>query len=185
MKNVALFGHMASGKSTIAAALIESGGYTKGSFAKPLKEIAALAYGPVSKSSMYAIIDGETGKNATVSGRQILQGVGQAMKTFDRHFWLNIFLRTHLGGPYVLEDGRFLFERDALADRDWLIVGVTTPQSIRESRYITLYGRAPTLDEQTHASEMDINTIIQESDVIVQGIDDPYWNAKRILEKAR
>jgi dephospho-CoA kinase len=186
VRNVAIFGQMAAGKSTIAAALVEAG-YHRMSFAAPLKNVAALAYGKVGKSDTYRVtaLDGTVSE---ISGREVLQRVGQSIKAHDRDFWLQCFLRdsaNYLDTALVVDDGRFLFERDALRAKGWLIVGVNTSHSVRMQRYETLYGRVPTEAEQNHQSEVEVPTIVQEADLILQGTDDPYWTAKKILDKAR
>lgn len=187
MRNVALFGQMAAGKSTIAAALVDAG-YHRMSFAAPLKNVAALAYGKVEKSGKYEITSSDGGGSSLISGREILQRVGQSIKSHDRDFWLRCFLRdaSNYGDtPLVVDDGRFLFERDALRAYGWLIVGINTSHSVRMQRYETLYGRTPTPEEENHESEKEVPLIVQSADLIIQGTDDPYWNAKTILNLAR
>lgn len=182
-RNVALFGKAASGKTTIATVLAETG-YLRMSFATPLKNVAALAYGTIGKGEWYDVKQGD--EMVSLSGRGVLQQIGQAVKEVDQEFWLKAFLRDagrHGDKQVVLDDGRFEFERDALRGRGFLIVGVNTPQAVRHYRYEMLYGRKPTAEEEGHASESQIDRILQESDVIVQGTDDPYANVRRILEK--
>jgi hypothetical protein len=186
LRNVAIFGQMAAGKSTIAAALAEAG-YHRMSFAAPLKNVAALAYGKIEKSGRYQVVSNE-GQQEDISGREVLQRVGQSIKAHDRDFWLRAFLRdadNYLDTPLVVDDGRFLFERDALRSRGWFIVGLNTAHPVRMQRYETLYGRLPTEAEQNHESEVEVPVIVQESDIILQGTDDPYWNARTILTKTR
>src|SRR3990167_1650751 len=169
MHNIALFGQMASGKSTISAALVDAG-YVKISFAGPLKAVSELAYGKIYKSEYYTVI--QDGNEVRLSGRQILQGVGQSVKSLDRNFWLNCFLRTARSfgeTSLVVDDGRFIFERDALRKAGWTIVGIHTAHAIRMQRYQTLYGREPTEEEQNHQSELEIPTILDHADLIVQG----------------
>jgi len=186
MKNVALFGQMASGKSSIAAAMVDSG-YTQMSFAQPLKNIAELAYGKVDKSGEYHVTSLD-GLDSTISGREVLQRVGQSIKGHDRDFWLRCFFRAsenYLDYPLVVDDGRFVFERDALRDRGWLIVGIDTPEGIRWERYRNIYGRYPTDVEMNHQSEIELPGIISEADIIISGTDDPYVNLAKIRAKAR
>jgi dephospho-CoA kinase len=178
---------MAAGKSTIAAAL-EDAGYHRMSFAGPLKNIAALAYGPVSKAEMYEVMPIAAGFDKhLVSGREILQDIGQYMKYVDRDFWMKCFLRDaerYDTMPLVVDDGRFLFERDLLRSNGWLIVGIDTEDEVRYDRYQTLYGRRPTEAEATHESERDVPQIVRESDIIVSGTTEAYQNVRAILERA-
>jgi len=177
---------MASGKSAIAAGLIDSG-YVRLSFAQPLKNIAELAYGKVDKSGEYEIttLDGVI---AMVSGREVLQGVGQSIKSHDRDFWLKCFFnaaKNYLDTPVVVDDGRFTFERDALSQKGWLIVGIDTPEGIRHERYMSVYGRYPTMTELTHQSEIELPNIIRDADIVVSGVEDPYENVRTILHHAK
>lgn len=186
MKSVALFGQMASGKSTISTALVDSG-FVQLAFAQPLKNISELAYGKVDKSGEYWITTME-GKHESISGREVLQRVGQSIKSHDRDFWLRCFFRTadnYLDTPLVVDDGRFIFERDALSAKDWLIVGIDTPETVRRERYLTVYGRYPTTVELNHQSEVELPGIIDEAELIVNGTADPYHNVRLILEAAR
>ena len=74
MRNIALFGQMASGKSSIAAALVDSG-FIQLSFAQPLKNIAELAYGKIDKSGEYDVT-GLDGSISIISGREVLRKSG-------------------------------------------------------------------------------------------------------------
>jgi hypothetical protein len=186
LRSVALFGQMASGKSSIANILIDEG-FIRMSFAGPLKSIAELAYGPVDKTATYTVTNLADGRERQISGREVLQGVGQSIKSHDRDFWLRCFFRNadnFSPNPLVVDDGRFKFERDALRERDWLVVGVQTPREERHARYLSAYGRYPTPEEESHQSEVEIPLIIQEAELILDGTDSPIANAERIMERA-
>jgi hypothetical protein len=183
--NVALFGNMGAGKSTIADALTEHG-YHRVSFAGPLRNVAALAYGEIDKGRTYFVMDPKCGKERKVTGRQILQGIGQAIKTFDRDFWLKCFIRdtqNYLDTPLVVDDGRFPFEFNALASRGWYTVGIATPDEVRFARIESIRGFAPTEEEKYHESEVEIPGIVTKCDLIVDGTADPYRNAREIIER--
>lgn len=169
--NIALFGNMASGKSSIANYLIDNLGYARIAFADPLKSISELAYGKIDKTGEYEVTS-NTGVITVISGRQVLQRVGEVVKNHDRDFWLKCFFNTaqrYENHPLVVDDGRFLFERDALVDNDWLIVGVDTPVEVRMERYLETYGRMPNPEELVHQSEIEIPLIIESADVIISG----------------
>jgi hypothetical protein len=186
LRNVALFGQMASGKSSIAAALVDSG-YVQLAFAQPLKNISELAYGKIDKSGVYQVTDLD-GTDSTISGREVLQRVGQSIKSHDRDFWLRCFFNTssnYLDTPLVVDDGRFLFERDSLRGKGWLVVGINTPERVRRERYQTVYGRLPTEVELNHQSEIELPDIIQQAHIVVNGTADPYENVRVILRAAR
>lgn len=185
MRNVAIFGQMYAGKSTLASALVDAG-YVRLSFAGPLKNVASMAYGNVEKGRDYEItnLDGTTQR---VSGRAILQGVGQSIKSLDRDFWLRCFRRDiqrYLDQPLVVDDGRFIFERDALRELGFLIVGVETPFAERMARAEFISGRRPSDEELEHQSEREIPHILHEVDITVSGTGDAYSEARRILEAA-
>lgn len=194
MKNVALFGNMYAGKSTLAAALVDAG-YVKLSFAGPLKNIAAMAYGEIDKtqdyettSVDYPIATTEKYKIVHKSGRQLLQEIGQTIKEVDKDFWLKVFFRdakNYGDMPLTVDDGRFMFEFEALKEQGWLTVGIMVPETIRDMRAVTINGRPPTPEERNHASEIEVPDIIAKCDIVVDGTVEAYYNAKRILHAAR
>lgn len=185
MRNIAITGLMGSGKSSIAAALVDSG-FTKIAFADPIRNVASMAFGPISKAQDYKVDSIEGSR--LVSGRVVLQRVGQSVKSFDNLFWTRAFLRNsdnYLDVPLVCDDMRFTHERDALRGRGWLIVGLLCPDSVRIERLTVVNGRPPTPEEMRHESEREVPDILDTSDIIVDGTRDPFLNAKKILEAAR
>ncbi len=177
---------MQSGKSTLADALVDSG-YTRLSLAAALKEFAAMAYGPVGKSTEYEVVDLVSGEKNKISGRVVLQRLGQSVKVMDRDFWIKILLnnaKMYLDTPLVVDDMRFPYEEDAFRAADWLIVGVNASTAERMRRAEALTGREPTSEELSHDSEKFVPGIIERADVIVQGERDVYENVKLILEEA-
>lgn len=188
--SILLVGHMASGKTTLASALLESG-FRKESFAKGVRTVADLAYGELNKGQMYLINDIGSG-HIEVSGRELMQRIGQSIKLIDSEFWLRAIERRMNATEdkasrfhkWVVDDGRFDFELEWARKKGWLIVGVNTPEPIRDQRYEIIYGRKPTLNEKNHMSEQQIPQLLLECDLVVQGNEDPYRNMKRILEYA-
>lgn len=192
MKDILLIGQMAAGKTTIAAALGEMG-YVRQSFADGVKDIAAMAYGRIDKGGTYLIHELGMGY-IEVTGREILQRVGQDIKRIDQDFWLRIIEQkmikrvdynewsdTEKDVHYVIDDGRFDFELDWCRLKGFLIVGVNTPEPMRIQRYQTVYGRTPTVAELTHISETQVPQLLNHCDVIVQGSADPYDNVRKIM----
>lgn len=187
MNGVLLVGNMASGKTTIASAISETG-FRKESFAKGVRDVADMAYGELKKGGVYLVNDIHSGY-IEISGREIMQRVGQHIKLIDQEFWLRAIERRmkeveHEDGRFhkwVIDDGRFDFELAWARKRGWLIVGVNTPEPIRDQRYEIVYGRKPTDAEKNHASEQGILQLLLECDIVVQGNEDPYQNIKRIL----
>ena len=182
--NIGLAGSMYAGKSTIASALTAHG-YQPMSFANPLKNVAALAYGPIDKSANYMTTHREQrGVYPIKSGRQILQEVGQTLKAVDRDFWLRCFSReaARYEGPLVVDDLRFWFEMEHLVSMGWVIVGVNTPLEVRMERAERIMGRRPTEAEMSHQSEIEVPRIIAAADLTVTGNGDPYAEAQRIID---
>lgn len=192
--NIGLAGNMYAGKSTIADALTEYG-YQRMSFAAPLKNVAALAYGPIDKSATYETVQSVAPRPPRTepyaiekSGRQILQEVGQAMKIVDRDFWLRCFSREaarYGDTPLVVDDLRFWFEMEHLIRLGWIIVGVNTPLPVRMERAERILGRRPTDAEMSHQSEIEVPKIISAADMVVSGNGDPYREAESILDAYR
>jgi hypothetical protein len=125
--------------------------------------------------------------NQKLTGREVLQKVGETIKWVDRDFWLKCFVRqaeSYGDTPLVVDDGRFLFEFDKLKAEGWLTVGVNTSLSVRMQRYESMYGRTPTESELNHESEKHVPQIIQQCHLILQGTDDPYYNLRQIQRNA-
>lgn len=173
--SVAIVGEFASGKTTLANTLIESFGYRRVSFAGRLKEMAREVYGPegpIEKTKEYEVWPLNWDDPGTLSGREILQRLGQSVKELDRLFWvrwlMNDIDRGHWGdGPFVTDDCRFTYEAEALKERGFLIARIMTPVRVRMQRYEMTYGRLPTDAEMNHPSETEVQNI--EWDILLDG----------------
>lgn len=174
MKNVALVGGFGSGKTTVADGLASKHGYRRVSLATTLKRIAADALNggeDIQKSDLYEVT-GLNGVEMFLSGRQVLQELGQSVKRLDRNFWTRWLLSdiargTYGPGPFVVDDCRFSYEADALAAQGFLIVRLAVPDDVRKARYASVYGREPSATEMAHPSEVEMSLI--EEDAIVDG----------------
>lgn len=176
-KNVAVVGGFAAGKTTLSDGLVQQG-WTRVSFAKYLKDIAAYVYGNglnISKDEHFTLrnMDGTT---RMASGRTILQELGQTVKAMDRDFWIrvlqsDIYNGLYGTGPYVIDDCRFPYEADALKDMDFIIVKLDTPLDTRIRRYFQTYGIYPTPAELVHPSEIELVDIV--ADYIIDGEKEP------------
>lgn len=166
MSNLAIVGKFGAGKSTVAQILVDYYRFTRLSFAGRLKQVAADVFGngdPIAKEGIYTVtkLDGES---TFLSGRQVLQELGQSVKALDREFWIR-WLMTDVDrglygdGPFVIDDCRFPYEADALRARGFNIVLLTAPDEVRMERYELLYGRRPTEDEMNHPSEIEVDDI--------------------------
>jgi hypothetical protein len=174
VRSVAIVGEFCSGKTTLADYLVERYGYTRVSFARRLKEVAAAVYNngaPIEKNGMYEVVDPRIGVNE-LSGRIILQVLGQSVKALDEHFWIRWLLAdieagVYGEGPFVSDDTRFPYEAIALRQRGFAIVRLQTPRDVRMQRYEELYGRKPTQAEMNHPSEVESRNI--EADSVMDG----------------
>lgn len=184
MTDIALVGRMGAGKTTIANLLTVSHGYTRIAHADAMKELAALAYGPIDKTGSYIVTrtSANTPYREEVSGRMILQRLGQGVKeTVDRDFWLGITINkvARTAGPVVNDDTRFLFEAEGLRARGFTIVGVETPDTVRMQRLALAYGREPTEAELNHESEAERI----ECDLTISGVMEPYAAVVQLIHE--
>lgn len=170
-RNIAIVGKMYAGKTTLANQLCEDHDYSRVAMAGPLKLLAKLAYGEeIVKDRDYYVTDLWSGSVVAKTGREILQGIGQALKVVDRDIWLKIFeadTTAMNAGPYVCDDVRFQFEVDYLREKGWVIVKVDTPDETRISRAERINGKRPTKKELEHESEREVGNI--EPDLLVPG----------------
>lgn len=194
MKNVAVVGEFASGKTTLADKLISEYGYRRISFAGNLKKAAAAVYDPtkpgvagyVEKTAMYRIWPLDEPEPIEVSGREILQRLGQSVKQLDRLFWIRWLMNEvdcgiHGPGPFVIDDCRFPYEADALRNRGFVIARIVTPADTRMERYELTYGRRPTEAELSHPSEVEVQSI--RWDTLVDGTLAPDDSARLLVAR--
>lgn len=175
MKSVAIVGEMASGKTTLADVLVEKYGYTRVGFANRLKETAMLIYGVgqnIQKGATYYVWQGDD--EVPITGRALLQQLGQSVKTFDRNLWVNWLLAdldngTYGDGPFVIDDCRFPYEANALRGEGFVIARIVTPPQVRMERYELNYGYRPSVEELNHPSEAEVKNI--KADALFDGTD--------------
>lgn len=180
MNNIALFGAFCAGKTTLARAFEDEFGYTRVSMAFNLKNIATEVYGTTDKVTLVRCTEPD-GAGTHRSFREVLQKLGEAVKSVDRDFWLRWFLKDtqYISGPLVLDDARLLFEAQELRLRGWVLVKIDTPRDLRIARHINLYGREPSEAELTHKTEGEFESI--HYDYIVDGALDPIDLAYRLF----
>lgn len=188
MRNIAIVGGFGAGKTTLSDALVDKG-YTRVSFAGLLKEMAARAYGgEIDKGRTYFVTDLQTGIDREISGREILQELGQSVKAMDRDFWINALVNDIEAGrygsnPWVTDDCRFPYEAKALRGVGFLIVKLNVALPVRLERYKTNYGRYPTSKELIHPSEMELEDI--EVDYEINGENPPAYVRDAVLALAQ
>jgi len=162
MNNLAIVGGFAAGKTTLSEGLVQQG-YTRVSFARYLKEIAARIYNEgvqLDKTGEYEVVSLE-GVSHTLSGREVLQQLGQAVKALDRDFWIrSLFIDLDNGnygdGPFVTDDCRFPYEAEALKSQGFMVLKLDVDLDVRIQRYSQTYGRRPTPEELVHPSEIEL-----------------------------
>jgi hypothetical protein len=164
VRNIAIVGGFAAGKTTLSEGMVQRG-WTRVSFARLLKEMAARAYGgEIQKNETYFVRDLESGATRGISGRRVLQELGQSVKSMDRDFWISSLVSdirdgAYGDGPYVTDDCRFPYEAEALRAQGFTIVALDTPLDTRLKRYYDTYGNYPTPAELVHPSEMELVNI--------------------------
>jgi dephospho-CoA kinase len=187
LRSVAIVGQMASGKTTLAERLIKDYGYTRVSFAERMRFIASQVYGAggsINKVADYEVTRA-TGEIERISGRQLLQELGQSVKSLDLDIWVkwlrrDIYAGEYGDGPYVIDDCRFPFEADFLRDQmKFVIVKLDTDKATRMQRYERAYGRPPTFQELKHLSETEIEKIVP--DVTIPGEYQPVELARLVV----
>lgn len=186
--NIAVIGGMGAGKSTITGQLVRIFGYQRMSWADPVKQIAAMAYGPVQKNDQYTTHD-STGLYVVKTGRQILQQIGtEALRqSVDEDFWIKCGVRRmdetdtdDKGRPYMRwanDDSRFPNEVSALRERGWTIVRLLAPDELRAERLGISYEQL--IEASAHPSEQQIAQL--EHDMTVWNDSDPEAVARSII----
>jgi hypothetical protein len=91
MRNVALMGRAGTGKTTLAQMLCERGTYDRVAIADSIKQVARLAFGTYDKETKYP--QHQLGLSTLVTGRELAQNIGAALREMDSLFWLRAWKR--------------------------------------------------------------------------------------------
>lgn len=170
---VGLTGAKGAGKSTAAACLVSSLGYTETSFALPLKRACGAMFGFTAEQMEDQVLKETVDKRWGVTPRKALQCVGtQLVRERMREafpdlwlkegesFWVKAFemvYRDHVGkggGPLVVSDVRFENEAEAVRKLGGIIVRVR-----RE-------GGDASEAKDTHVSETEMQRILADAEVV-------------------
>lgn len=146
-KIIGFTGKMYSGKTTLGNEMIKFG-YTKISFASPLKNIVGYLYA-LDNEQLYGNLKEVVDPRYGVTPRYLLQYIGTDLfRNWDPDFWVKIFTRKYGdGGLYVLDDVRFENESTTIKNMGGIIIKVV---SHRNSPSANSEGG------QTHASEQGV-----------------------------
>jgi hypothetical protein len=139
MRSIALLGPQGSGKSTIAALFEEHRGYQRHGIADAIKHVANLAYRNLSKDERFPVsrLSGEE----MVTGRELLQDIGAALRKVDTKFWLRVWRQDYfeierMGYGVVVEDVRLDAEVAylKLVEPTIFVVRLTASAEVRAAR---------------------------------------------------
>ena len=125
LRPIAFMGKAGTGKTTLAQMLSEHYGYDRLSIAEPIREVAQMAFGKFDKQTKYP--QNTLGLARLISGRELLQEIGAALREMDSLFWLRVWRRrveceqvdgtVGLGAnrPWAVDDLRLDAERNYIA----------------------------------------------------------------------
>lgn len=142
MKRIAFTGKMGSGKSTAAQYLVGEQGFTQGSFAARLKEIATIACRMKEKD------------------RELLQKLGSEIRKDAPNYWVDVLMGKvkRTPGDFVVDDLRYKNELEVLLENDFLIVRVATSRDDRFER-MGIQHPIEVTEAEKHPSEIDLDDI--------------------------
>jgi dephospho-CoA kinase len=174
---IALGGLMGSGKTTIAAHLAETQGYTPLAFADEIRGWLQGPYGTVEKGTYYAITSA-TGEHTLATGRELLQRVGAAARAIDLDIIVRA-MRAQVGAliresddaKIVVHDLRTEREAHALAALGFAIVNLEAPANVRRERVGKAWSDRPDLTEQPLVGYPSIRTDGRTPVQIVEAIE--------------
>ena len=140
MKTIALLGPQGSGKSSLAELLIEHRGYRRHAIADGIRQVVAMAYpNGIAKDEELAVT--RYSGRATITGRELLQDVGAALREVDTKYWLRLwqsgyFELVRAGIPVVVDDIRLPAEVEHLrgVEHNLLVARIHAEPDVRRER---------------------------------------------------
>lgn len=147
---------MHTGKTTLAERLVKEHGYTRASFAMPLKRLAQ-----------------EMGVD--LKNRAALQAFGHGIREIDPEFWIKAFVHEYEADypRLVVDDMRYENEYEFLLSNNAVMIRLTASQVVRWNRYQTSDKFDPDLTKvewiarQGHETEVALDSDIYHWDCIV------------------
>jgi hypothetical protein len=201
IKRIGIAGAAGSGKTTAASYLVEEHGFTVVGFATPLYDLGKIhnsnpeewhprIYGwavdhlePLgfSNNDIWSFTERAWDvmqKTPVVEGknRTLLQELGTGVgRNFYEHLWTDIFEKKveELGDvPIVNDQCRFKNELATLDRLGFKIIFLELEESLREKRYLEMYGITMTEEQKNHSSEKDLPYIKDVADFIIDNSQD-------------
>ena len=182
LPDIALIGNKRTGKDTIADYLVEKHGYTKLSFAEPLRKLAAEVNpclpGGGRFNAKTNLIGYEWAKDEVPGYREFLEDLGLgARKVLGDYVWVDALDRRlyETAGPVVITDVRFDNEGEYVHEHfehEFLIVHVVRPDAPEpgahesESRIALL---AKAYADTTLCNDADRDTLFAKVDRLLEG----------------
>ena len=188
--NVAIYGQMGSGKTSLAQEFEQRYFFSRMSFATKLKDVVGDLW-CLDKS----LTDG-VNKN-----RQLLQDVGRKLREVDKDVWVNYLLReldareslikkygsdNPYGDGVVVDDVRLRNEYDALKKKGFIMVKIIASEATRRKRLGKRFQNPNDISETDLMNENDWDVIIENDNddinVLSQAVEtiyESFYNKKR------
>ena len=139
-RTVALIGPQGAGKTTLAELLVEHRGYRRHGIADGIRRVLQMAYREGVSKGETIDLQRFSGK-VTLTGRELMQEVGMALRDVDLHFWLRVWSEGYSqlwqnGVPVVVDDVRLPSEVQMLRviEPSIAIVRVHADAEVRRER---------------------------------------------------
>jgi len=148
---IAICGAKRSGKDVLASHIVNKYGYTRLSFAEPLKHIVKLLFD--FNDQQVGLIEGSNDEKDTlderwgISPRKALQFVGteilqnkiqELLPNVKRDYFANILLsKIEYNKTYVISDLRFIHEYEKIKHLDIQIIKVIRPSIITDEQHLS------------------------------------------------
>ena len=137
---VALIGPQGAGKTTLAELLVEHRGYRRHGIADGIRRVLQMAYRDGIAKGETIDLQRFSGK-VTLTGRELMQEIGMAVRDVDLHFWLRVWSQGYselwqAGIPVVADDVRLPSEVQMLRvlEPEIIVVRVHADAEVRRER---------------------------------------------------